>query len=288
MIDEFWFEGASLFIYAAHEAEVAPFLKRCDLKRINLPGQGMTYAHPAVDLRVTINGESGVSGLLTTGLALAEASEHTRHLLIGASGHASFPVGQWYHPSALNLDGIKGARTLYPSLEGARQFESSVHITRYEFSAHYPEDGGVDLESYSWFQALSRQINVDSIGILRLVSDTPNQPVESPGNFRSLEQVLASAWTESWLDIAKWFQFHAKRSAQWRSRERVEKLPPELQRFRWSQTQLHQIRRCLERARLLQFDLDEFYARVHPLKSRKELLTQFEQELNGTEVDLNG
>ena len=121
-------------------------------------------------------------------MALTGASSHTRLLLVGTSGHAIFPVGHWYHPSVLLLDGSSDSRRLYPFLDGASHFESSVQLTRGEFRQGYPEEGGVDLESYYWFQALSRQVRLESIGIVRLVTDSRANPLGTSVDLQMLKR----------------------------------------------------------------------------------------------------
>lgn len=289
MIPDFWVEGASLYIYAAHEAEVAPLIRGSKLKRVPSRGQGLIYSHSDVDLRVMVNGESGVSCLLTTGMALAEASNHTRHLLIGTSGHASLSVGTWYHPSVLTLGRGSVSRRLYPSLDGASHFASTPHLTRDEFSRGYPDEGGVDLESYFWFQALSRQVSLDSVGIIRLVSDSPQAPLGDTIDFKALANIIEDAWLGQELHLNQWLAFQAKRSSEWLLRERVTELPEPLRVYRWSQTQLVTVRRCVERANLLNFALDDFCEDVQERSlSRNEVLEALKSELDRAGVALYG
>ena len=289
MIPDFWTTGASLVVYAAHEAEVAPMIQRHKLKRVPREGQSSLYQHRDVDLRVVVNGESGVSCLLTTGMALTGASSHTRHLLVGTSGHASLPIGQWYHPSMLMLEDVSASRRLYPSLDGASHFESSPHKTRGEFQEGYPEEGGVDLESYYWFQALSRQVRLDSIGIVRLVTDSRANPLGENVELQLLKRKVHDAWSVWQNELDAWFHFHAERSAAEKIRERVFELPPELEAFRWSQSQLVRVRRCVERARILNFELAEFCSKAQARSlHRKELLESLEGALDELGVDLHG
>jgi len=289
MIPGFWKAGASLIVYAAHEAEVMPLIQRHRLKRVPRSGQSSLYQHSAVDFRVVVNGESGVSCLLSTGMALADASSHTRHLLVGTSGHATLPIGQWYHPSLLVLEDSSDARRLYPSLDGASHFESSVQLTRGEFRQGYPGEGGVDLETYYWFQALSRQVRLDSMGIVRLVTDSRANPLGTSVDLKVLKERVQDSWRVWQNELDAWFGFHAERSADEKARERVTDLPPELVAFRWSQAQLTRVRRCVERARILNFELAEFCskAQVESLH-RKEVLEAIEVALDELGVDLHG
>jgi hypothetical protein len=289
MNPKFWVEGASLHIHAAYEAEIAPFIRRHKLKRVPARGQGLIYAHRDIDLRVMINGESGVSCLLMTGMALAQASNHTRHLLIGTSGHATLSVGSWYHPAVLSLNEKSSCRRLYPTLDGACHFESTPHLTRSEFVKDYPHEGGVDLESYYWFQALSRQVSLDSIGIVRLVSDSPAEPLGERIDFKALSSVIDNAWDTHEAELDHWFAFQAKRSSEWLLRERVMDLPKELQAYRWSQTQLVKVRRCVERSLILGFALSDFCKDVKARSlSRNDVLKSLEVQLDEAGVALHG
>ncbi len=289
MTPEFWHDGASLVIYAAFEAEVAPLLSRCKLRRMSASGQVIVYQHDQIDLRVVVNGEAGESILLATGMALVESASHTRHLLVGTSGHASLSVGTWYHPSALRLDDEGDARRLYPALDGAQNFTSSLQTTRSRFRPDYPTEGGVDLETYHWFHALSRQIHLDFMGILRLVTDTPEQPIENTSDLRAFKNRLERSWDNAGESINAWLAFHAKRSSQWLPRKRVDRLPGYLDRFKWSQTQFLQVTRLLERARLLDFDLEEFFASTFDERaSRRDILKAVADKIDTLEVRLDG
>ena len=166
-----------------------------------MTGQVTVYQHAECDLKVVINGEAGASILLPTGMSLAESKQHTRHLLIGTSGHASLPVGTWYQPSLLQLEGADNARRLYPSLDAAKDFVSSTHTTRSHFKSSYPAEGGVDLETYHWFHGLSRQVHLDALGIVRLVTDTPDRPLPVKADFKLLTEQITHAWNNSQQEI---------------------------------------------------------------------------------------
>ena len=286
---EFWNEGASIVIYAAFEPEVAPLITRCNLRRQNMTGQVTVYQHAECDLKVVINGEAGASILLPTGMSLAGAQQHTRHLLIGTSGHASLPVGTWYHPSLLQLEEGDNARRLYPSLDAAKDFVSSTQTTRSQFESSYPVEGGVDLETYHWFHGLSRQVHVDALGIVRLVTDTPDRPILAKADFKLLTEQITQAWNNSQEEIDTWLKFHTKRSAQWLSRKRVEELPEYLEHFKWSQNQSMQLMRLVERAHLLDFDLEAFCVQAFDERvSRRDVLQKIAEEIDRIQVKLDG
>ena len=254
-----------------------------------MTGQVTVYQHDECDLKVVINGEAGASILLPTGMSLAESKQHTRHLLIGTSGHASLPVGTWYHPSLLQLEGADNARRLYPSLDGAQDFVSSIHTTRSHFEPNYLAEGGIDLETYHWFHGLSRQVHLDALGIVRLVTDTPDHPLPVKADFKLLAEQITQAWNNSQQEIDNWLGFHAKRSTQWLSRKRVEELPAYLEHFKWSQNQSMQLMRLVERARLLDFDLEAFFVQAFDERvSRRDVLQKIAVEIDRIQVKLDG
>ena len=286
---DFWNDGASIVIYAAFEPEVAPLIARCKLRRKAMTGQVTVYQHDECDLKVVINGEAGASILLPTGMSLVSAQPHTRHLLIGTSGHASLPVGTWYHPSHLQLEGTHHMRRLYPSLDGAQDFVSSIHTTRSHFEPNYLTEGGIDLETYHWFHGLSRQVHLDALGIVRLVTDTPDHPMPAKANFKLLAEQITQAWSNAQKEIDHWLGFHAKRSAQGLSRKRVEEMPAFLERFKWSQNQSLQLMRLVERAALLDFDLEAFVAQTFDERvSRRDVLKKIAVEIDSIQVKLDG
>ena len=222
-------------------------------------------------------------------MSLVSAKQHTRHLLIGTSGHASLPVGTWYHPSLLQLEGVG---SLAPSLSkpgwGARLCIVNTY-NPFAFRAKLPAEGGIDLETYHWFHGLSRQVHLDALGIVRLVTDTPDQPMPAKANFKVMAEQITQAWSSAQKEIDNWLGFHAKRSAQWLSRKRVEEMPAFLERFKWSQNQSLQLMRLVERADLLDFDLEAFFAQAFDERvSRRDVLQKIAVEIDSIQVKLDG
>ena len=289
MIPSFWRDGASLRIYAAHEAELAEFTSRHGLKRADSLGQIRHFRHETVDLEVYVNAQSGPSVTLMCGLSLANAHNHTRHILIGSSGHTELSLGTWYHPSALQLDVGGSPRTLYPSLMGCDSFASTEHLTRPAFSPGYPLSGGVDLESYYWFQAMSRQLNQESLGLLRFVSDTPEVSVEDEHNFSGMKEIAQQSWSEYQDGIFKWLSFHCSRSAELSNRNPKVSIPESFSQFRWSKTQELELMRLLERCEVLEIELESWIEKIgSQARSRKDLLKTLRTFVDGHEVHLHG
>ena len=289
MTPDFWSDGASLRIYAAHEAELPGFTAKYGLKRADALGQIRHFKHESVDLEVYVNSQSGPSIALMCGLSLAESQPHTRHLLLGASGHSELTLAAWYHPSTLRLDVVGSPRILYPSLMGCDAFGSTEHLTRTAVILDYPAAGGVDLESYYWFQAMARQVSQESLGILRFVSDNPSNSLASANDARGAKKVAVEAWESSHSEIEKWLSFHSKRSAVQAERHPSISMPESLARFRWSRTQELELTRLLERVSVLAIDLDPWIQRVGAhIRSRKDLLKALHAFVDSHEVHLHG
>ena len=108
-------------------------------------------------------------------------------------------------------------------------------------------------------------------------------------NFKLLAEQLTQAWSNAREELDHWLGFHAKRSAQWLSRKRVEEMPAFLERFKWSQNQSLQLMRLVERADLLDFDLEAFVAQTFDERvSRRDVLQKIAVEIDSIQVKLDG
>ena len=184
-------------------------------------------------------------------LGQSKAGKNEGWLNLGIAGHGSLAKGDAFLAGKIIDD--KSEEVFYPpqicqsSLPVSSLCTSSSPVTQYEPGMGY------DMEAHSFYREASRFSFRELVQVVKIVSDTPSQPIEKIRPQKAAE-MIASHMNQLDQLVRQIDQL----ALEMQPDEQIEKMAKEilsLQHF--SVTRSHQLRELLRHAKMLGVDLDE-------------------------------
>lgn len=262
-----------MFLVVALQAEAQPLITHFGL-RCEAP-MGMFRIYRRESMALVISGVGKSLSAAATGY-LCGSSDGWRNapwINVGVAGHQNVDVGELI--VANKIVDQSTAHSWYPPQLVANVVNSTL-ITVDEPEETYPERAAYDMEAAGFFPAATRCSSGELVQSIKVISDNPHQSIASL-NARSIEQLITK-------NVSKIEQFINRLSE---LSTEIKVLPhhgslPESWANRWSfsVTQGHRLRRLLQRWRALIGDAETLDSALSACKDGAAVLTALEGRLN--------
>jgi hypothetical protein len=206
-------------------------------------------------------------------LGQSKAKKNEGWLNLGIAGHGSLAKGDAF--IACKIIDDKSEEVFYPppishsSLPVSSLCTSSSPVTQYEPGIGY------DMEAHSFYREASRFSFRELVQVVKIVSDTPGQPIEKIRP-REATEMIASHMNQLDQVVRQIDQL----ALEVQPDEQIEKMAQEilsLQHF--SVTRTHQLRELLRHAKMLGVDLDQIKNLVNLSPDAKQALEKIKIQI---------
>jgi adenosylhomocysteine nucleosidase len=262
-----------VFLVVALQAEAQPLITRFGL-RCESP-RGMFRIYRSESMALVVSGVGKSLSAAATGY-LCGCSDGWRNapwINIGVAGHRNVDVGELI--VANKIVDQSTAHSWYPP-QLVSNVDNSTLITVDKPEESYPERAAYDMEAAGFFPSATRCSSGELVQSIKVISDNPHQSIASL-NARSIEQLI----TKNLSEIEQFIHRLSELSIE------IKVLPhngslPELWANRWSfsVTQGHRLRRLLQRWKVLIGDGETLDSVLGACKDGAAVLTALEARLN--------
>ena len=262
-----------MFLVVALQAEAQPLITHFGL-RCESP-MGMFRIYRSESMALVISGVGKSLSAAATGY-LCGSSDGWRNapwINVGVAGHQNVDVGELI--VANKIVDQSTAHSWYPPQLVSNVVNSTL-ITVDEPEETYPERAAYDMEAAGFFPAATRCSSGELVQSIKVISDNPHQSIASL-NARSIKQLITK-------NVSKIEQFINRLSE---LSTEIKVLPhhgslPESWANRWSfsVTQGHRLRRLLQRWGALIGDAETLDSALSACKDGAAVLTALEERLN--------
>ena len=262
-----------MFLVVALQAEAQPLITHFGL-RCEAP-MGMFRIYRSESMALVISGVGKSLSAAATGY-LCGSSDGWRNapwINVGVAGHRNVDVGELI--VANKIVDQSTAHSWYPPQLVSNVVNSTL-ITVDEPEETYPERAAYDMEAAGFFPAATRCSSGELVQSIKVISDNPHQSIASL-NARSIKQLIKK-------NVSKIEQFINRLSE---LSTEIKVLPhhgslPESWANRWSfsVTQDHRLRRLLQRWGALIGDAETLDSALSACKDGAAVLTALEERLN--------
>jgi hypothetical protein len=254
----------------ALRAEAEPFVCELGLERSSEAGPFPVYLGDGV-------------GLVVSGVGKVRAAAATLHLHrrlgepavagwinVGIAGHRRHAVGEGVLAHKVTDAGT--GRSWYPPLVFARSAPSCEVVTVEEVERTYPGDAAYEMEAAGFVAAASRLQSAELVQVFKVISDNAACPVEGIDRRRIRE------WIEGRLPEIEALRAAVQALAAELTQDAVGEgaLGGFLERWHFTSSERHRLRRLLERLQAVGAAGDPEAARWRDLRTAREVLQAME------------
>ena len=262
-----------MFLVVALQAEAQPLITHFSLSCKSPMAMFRIYRRASMALVVSGVGKSLSAAATGYLCGSSDGWRNAPWINVGVAGHQNVDVGELI--VANKIVDQSTAHSWYPPQLVSNVVNSTL-ITVDEPEETYPERAAYDMEAAGFFPAATRCSSGELVQSIKVISDNPHQSIASL-NARSIEQLITK-------NVSKIEQFINRLSE---LSTEIKVLPhhgslPESWANRWSfsVTQGHRLRRLLQRWRALIGDAENLDSALSACKDGAAVLTALEERLN--------
>ena len=249
--------------------EAAPLIKYYDLKLIHhYPFK--VFKNKNFSLIISGVGFNLVKKACIYLSKLSNSHPYTVWLNIGTGGHFSFNIGDIF--LAHKVIDEKSSKIYYPPQILKVKLPSAVIKTIRKPSDKYQEDKIFDMEAFGFFEICSKLSILEFVQSVKIISDNKDSP---NFNNKKIELLITNSLNIINELINELYFLSKKQCSLVLPNELLEKF---LNNWHFTFTQIHQLKKILNKLRLLRPNIDPF-KKVFFCKESKELIKLLESEI---------
>ncbi|MBX2869280.1 MAG: hypothetical protein KTR18_11430 [Acidiferrobacterales bacterium] len=167
-----------LVILVAHHAEGNALIEHYNLNQDHQDKSGRRFLGEEVCLRIIGQGETNARQSVIKELAAVSHPGNLHWLNIGIAGSAEWRAGSLVEVKQISSDQTTD-NALSFTLHQRKLAPPSVCLSVAEPTETYPQSGVVDMESYAIAAELSARSMLNSLTVVKLVADGPENPLNT-------------------------------------------------------------------------------------------------------------
>lgn len=239
----------SINLIVALEAEALPLIEFFGLKQLQSNGHMNLYAKERLNLVVSgIGKESAANAVDWIHTELPD--QNKAWLNVGIAGHGALDVGDGFLANRITDEAIE--KSWYPVFTFVHHGRSGPLTTVDDVETEYPHPVGYDMEASGYFIAANRISTAEMVHSYKVVSDNPQASV------LTITPAMVSEIIEDNLneirDIVDELDKLVSHVTQRHSLQ--ENIGPFLGRWKFSVTQVHQLKKLLQKSKVLGYEVN--------------------------------